>query len=229
MFVGIENLSAQAPAERLIKVSIPLWKVIGPFGHPEFVHRPGNPDEAGWFLKGLMWSTQYPPDREINLQAVYKDELTKDCKGLTRRLKWENRPARMGLVETREIKPDNVGVAFFVAWVQVPQDMMVKMEFPAYEPKNEKDIVKFGATQHVWVNGNLLETPQFYIGCPYSWHPRQGQEVFLKEGWNMVYARVQSWFAGTRFGAELHVPLDLSKRLVFKNDPPMPLAVPMVL
>ncbi|MDX2227412.1 MAG: hypothetical protein SFY92_10025, partial [Verrucomicrobiae bacterium] len=47
--------------------------------------------------------------------------------------------------------------------------------------------------------------------------------------WNMVYARVQSWFAGTRFGAELHVPLDLSKRLVFKNDPPMPLAVPMVL
>ncbi len=204
-----------------VKTPIRSWMIIDGFGHYDLVNRPKDPHGSNGFMMDLLFRTAYPSDTILDTSISYRNELTVDEKGRKNTARWGKKTA--AVMDNTIMPRDNekVGVSFFSAWVKSPVDMVVTATFPAYEPKVKGDISIFGATQIVWVNGLLLEHEQVSGDTPYHWCPRQGQEVYLRAGWNFIYARVATWWSGARFGMVLESKENESAKLEIKAEPPL--------
>jgi hypothetical protein len=192
------------------------WKAIGPFGHPDMKNRPDATELASPahdFVSRIYTEATYPPDGCVDIGAIFKGGLTRNADGQEEEVSWQDVRVH---AEEHDLRVENsvvqfpnkeelakgVGLSYFSTWVHVPRQTALKAVFPAYgegEPATEK----FGASVKVWLNGKPLEHHKVQPDNPYLYHPADGQALSLLAGWNHVYAKVWSTWAGTKMALVL--------------------------
>lgn len=220
------DLSRAAEPE-VAAVPVRAWKAIGPFGDRQLKDRPREQhpqDGAHNFVNRVFASAKYPVEKQIDLDAVYTGDLTVDVNGKEHELRWTNLTATADVVEFKPLPAGKgapgandsvVGLVYFSTWVFAPAEMTVAAQFPAYQ-----GIPRYGATEHVWINGQLVKQRQEHPDNKLILHPVEKQSIALKNGWNHVLVKVWSTWAGAKAGLVLQVPAAKAFDFKFSAEPP---------
>lgn len=204
--------NADPRPQQHVRWTLTRWAAIGPFGHGE-LPRLGRNLAAGKAVRRdvaalLTRDNLHTPDRVIDLDAdAYTGPATTDAAGRRRRLTWTVVDTDDGFARCpgQGELPHGLGVGYFSAWVHAPRPVTVTASFPAYG-LGRHALEKSGATVELWVNGRAAATCKRHADNPWIYHPIEGQRLKLQAGWNHVYARVVSLWAGIKMGLELGGP-----------------------
>jgi hypothetical protein len=215
------------------------WYACGPLGSPGLrqrpegvgVSRPRTPDEMqqyNWYFRCLARGAcdgLYPMDPHagglVDLDAVYHGPATENVDGERIHVSWvEVRVGKGGF----EYPPPTrmrrgVGLAYFSTWVYVPENTPAKVRFRGYgrKPGGKK---RPSSDVAVWINRYLLRSCRITENNPVVRHPADGQDIYLRQGWNHVYCRHISAWDGIRQAMWMEVPSEIAGRLVVSRDPP---------
>lgn len=158
-----------------IRTFIPQWQVIGPFPNP----RKSETDRLGIDIA-------YPPENDINLDAVYKGA--------------ENQPVRWQLIKTPEsgyfnlvpfFKPYELVVAYALTWIWSPKPQTVPLLFSSDDGSK------------VFLNNQqLYRFLQVRIAAPDD----ERIPLHLKKGWNKLLLKIENNFGGYSFYARIFDP-----------------------
>jgi hypothetical protein len=179
-------------------------------------NRPDAPDPASpahKFVGRIYAEAAYPPDRCVDIGAIFKGGLTRNTDGEEEEVAWrdvlvttEAQDLRMEncfvQFPNREEMPKGVGLSYFSTWVYVPQQTALKAVFPAYG-EGEQATEKLGACVKVWLNAKPLEHYQVHPDNPHLYHPVDGQTVSFRAGSNHLYAKVWSTWSGIKMALVL--------------------------
>jgi len=190
----------------------------GPFGDPKLIERPNDPhpnERGNLYVADLLSKAVYPPDDVIDLDAKYDGDMTRDLSGTPQEVRWQPVSAEGKFVEI----PGGIGVAYFATWIETPENMTVQAYFPAYGHEVQ-NVGKMGSGVTVWVNSQKIDHYKVHPDNPFLLHPSDAQQITLTKGWNIVYARVFSSFAGLRFGIMLEGDKNKLFKLKVSSEPP---------
>ena len=213
-------------------IQVSEWNALGPMGSAALKGYPQDypsipRDEReyrGWlhwyrvFLHNLK---DYPMNPEgggiVDLNATYKGDITINGAGQELEVSWKkiSIPNPSARYPRRPQLHNGTGMSFFSTWIYSPKPAFAKFFFNGYRGEEKK-----GNGISCWVNGAYLPTRWMRKDIPMIQQPVSGTQATLKEGWNHVYVRHISAWAGTCNSLQIRVPQDVASELRVSADPP---------
>lgn len=167
-----------------VREYIPEWYMIGPFA---------NPRNSDIDRKGL--DTEYPPEKEIDLQKTYSGKDGQQIKWTT-----EKTPESGQMSLWEKYTPSEFVVAYALTYVYSPEDQRVQFFIGSDDGSkvflNDKEIYRF---LDVRISA-----------------PDQDKVILdLKKGWNKLLLKIENNFGGYAFYARI---LDKKGNLIINKD-----------
>jgi len=213
-----DESAASAEQENLATLPLRQWMAIGPLGWENLHERP-EPVRGD---RRVYADATYPMDEVIDLDAEYTGDITRHIDGETQTLTWQRVESEddKGVVRfpTDEALPQNVGLTYASTWIKAPRDMKLTMLNKAYDGKGSWR--RLGATAKVFLNGEALPRRRAHPDNRWIHHPHDKSTIALKKGWNHLYARVASTFAGIEIGYALEVDKEAVWDFTISATPP---------
>ncbi len=205
---------SQAKFAPMNKLPIRAWSAIGPFGFekmPQIKHLEGRIE----ICKTLL-NTAFPPEKGIDMNAVYKGELTQTRKKIWE-LKWK--PAN---INGDQVSLDTVlgwkgyedeGSAYLVTWINSPKPVELKL--------NILDEHGHHAVR-AWLNDVALPAviPKGRVANELQHTLDPSRPVALQSGWNKLLIRYDLIWGGNKIGITIDAAPEVLWSLKFSSTPP---------
>lgn len=183
---------------RLGRLTVRHWRYIGPFGGPWLAQGAGLPQEnRDRFYRDEFPKYKYPPDEAVRVNESYRDEVTIDAAGNSRRLEWERSKDTSTPKLTAAL---GIGRGYFITWIKADEDCPVDVRLTGYD-KEERTRTR----QELIVNGQEIPVRPANPLHPYAAH--SAGEVTLRKGWNFFFVRTTAWGPGLKCKLEIYAPL----------------------
>ncbi len=191
------------------------WQLCGPFGGPGFEKLTGDPDgmlpgtRRDWkeVTRELCEAASYPPDRAVDLRAVYTGEQIQGYWDKLNEVRW--RPATVEPQDVRVIGGQGGQVYYGATWIHVPGEMELAFKFQGHP---QTPLRWFVNGQHIDVK--LKDVPN-------AVRMEGVSTVKLKTGWNEVRFRAFCYgYPPLRAGLVIGGPEALLWRVRLSDHPP---------